>query len=189
LGENLNRSEVSRQPACRAFIPPASSSPNATASRLARYCGFAKPVPPHAGQVVTWVSPSRGRFGNSPSGLSSHDICPPPWQIGQLRFSSSAIQRYVSFSCKEDLALQVQSFCDRNTTLGEFLEACVLPLHNCPNASSKDTTRIKGAVTMRQSLESQIPDTTPYTEWLAIVCSVIMAALCCAVLFSNGVLT
>jgi hypothetical protein len=42
---------------------------------------------------------------------------------------------------------------------------------------------------MRQSLESQIPDTTPYTEWLAIVCSIIMAALCCAVLFSNGVLT
>jgi hypothetical protein len=42
---------------------------------------------------------------------------------------------------------------------------------------------------MRESLESQIPDTAPYIEWLAIVCSIVVAALCCAVLFSNGVLT
>jgi hypothetical protein len=60
------------------------------------------PVPPHAGQVVTLVSPSRGRFGNRPSGVSSHDICPPPWQIGHLRISSSAIQRS-EFCCKRFL--------------------------------------------------------------------------------------
>jgi len=42
---------------------------------------------------------------------------------------------------------------------------------------------------MRESLESQIADTAAYTEWLAIVCSIVVAALFCAVLFSNGALT
>ena len=73
---------------------------------MAGYCGFATPVPPHAGQVVTWGSLSRGRFGNRPSGVSSHDICPPPWRIGHWRISSSAIQRSGGFlpkgSCGSD---------------------------------------------------------------------------------------
>jgi hypothetical protein len=42
---------------------------------------------------------------------------------------------------------------------------------------------------MRESFGSEIPDTAPYTEWLAIVCSIAVAALFCAALFSNGVLT
>jgi len=67
---------------------------------VAPYCRFATPVPPHAGQVVTWVSLSRGRFGNKPSEVSSHDICPPPWQMGHWRVSSSAIQRSVGFVAK-----------------------------------------------------------------------------------------
>src|SRR5262245_42341305 len=44
-----------------------------------------------------------------------------------------------------------------------------------------------GSGIMRQSLHSQIPDTTPYMEWLAIVCPIMMAGLFCAVLFSNVV--
>jgi hypothetical protein len=41
---------------------------------------------------------------------------------------------------------------------------------------------------MHEWLGNQIPDTAPYIEWLAIVCSV-MAVLFCTVLFSHGVLT
>jgi hypothetical protein len=41
---------------------------------------------------------------------------------------------------------------------------------------------------MRESLESQIPDTAAHVEWLAFVCAIVVAALFCAVLFSNGVL-
>jgi hypothetical protein len=75
---------------------------------VAAYCGFATPVPLHAGQVVTWVSLSRGRFGNKPSRVSSHDICPPPWQMGHGRISSSAIQRSGVFMQK-DSALQTKA--------------------------------------------------------------------------------
>ena len=42
---------------------------------------------------------------------------------------------------------------------------------------------------MRKSSGSEIPDTAPYVEWLAIVGSIVVAVLLCAVLFSNGVLT
>jgi hypothetical protein len=42
---------------------------------------------------------------------------------------------------------------------------------------------------MRESLESQIPDTAPHKEWLAFVCAIMVAVLFCAFLFSNGVLT
>jgi hypothetical protein len=50
-----------------------------------------------------------------------------------------------------------------------------------------DLTRRGGA--MRESLGNEIPDTAPYTEWLAIVGSIIVAVVVCAVLFSNGILT
>jgi hypothetical protein len=36
-------------------------------------------------------------------------------------------------------------------------------------------------VPMRESLGSKMPDTAPYTEWLAIVCSIMVAVLFCAV--------
>jgi len=48
--------------------------------------------------------------------------------------------------------------------------------------------RSKGGA-MRESLGNEIPDTAPYTEWLAIVGSIVVAVLVCAVLFSNGILT
>jgi hypothetical protein len=49
-------------------------------------------------------------------------------------------------------------------------------------------SRSKGGA-MRESLGNEIPDTAPYTEWLAIVGSILVAVLVCAVLFSNGILT
>jgi hypothetical protein len=42
---------------------------------------------------------------------------------------------------------------------------------------------------MREPLESQIPDTAPYIEWLAMAGSIIVAVLFCAALFSNSILT
>jgi hypothetical protein len=42
---------------------------------------------------------------------------------------------------------------------------------------------------MRELLGHEIPDTAPYAEWLAIVGSILVAVLVCAVLFSNGVLS
>jgi hypothetical protein len=42
---------------------------------------------------------------------------------------------------------------------------------------------------MRESLGNEIPDTAPYTEWLAIVGSIVVAVLVCAVLFSDSILT
>ena len=71
-----------------------------------------------------------------------------------------------------------------------FLEACVLLLYNCLNLSSQNrcTRCTKDPVPMHEWLGSQIPDTAPYIEWLAIVCSV-MGVLFCTVLFSHGVLT
>ena len=42
---------------------------------------------------------------------------------------------------------------------------------------------------MRESLGNEIPDTAPYTEWLALVGSIVVAVVVCAVLFSNGILT
>jgi len=42
---------------------------------------------------------------------------------------------------------------------------------------------------MREPLGNEIPDTAPYTEWLTIVESIVVAVLVCAVLFSNGILT
>jgi hypothetical protein len=40
---------------------------------------------------------------------------------------------------------------------------------------------------MRESLESEIPDTAPYMEWLAMVGSIAVAVLIFVVLYSNGV--
>src|SRR5262249_1760703 len=69
---SASRRSPPRRAGCERFA-------NAAASRalqsvaVAPYCRFATPVPPHAGQVVTCVSLLRGRFGNKPSGVSSHD--------------------------------------------------------------------------------------------------------------------
>jgi hypothetical protein len=69
-------------------------------------------------------------------------------------------------------------------------------LHNCPNFSSQSSrgtgrwqTQGRRGGAMRESLRNKIPDTAPYTEWLAIVGSIVAAVLVCAVLFSNGILT
>ncbi|HZD28706.1 MAG TPA: hypothetical protein VE251_08450 [Xanthobacteraceae bacterium] len=42
---------------------------------------------------------------------------------------------------------------------------------------------------MRKRLDSRIPDTAPYKEWLGIVGSMMAAVAICAVLFAGGFLT
>jgi hypothetical protein len=42
---------------------------------------------------------------------------------------------------------------------------------------------------MRNRLDSRIPDTGPYKEWLGIVGSMMAAVAICAVLFAGGFLT
>ena len=49
--------------------------------------------------------------------------------------------------------------------------------------------RVELGAAMRKSLGNEISDTTPYTEWLALVGSIVVAVVVCAVLFSNGILT
>ena len=56
-------------------------------------------------------------------------------------------------------------------------------------ADTGDGTKLdspKGGA-MRESLESEIPDTAPYKEWLAVVGSIAVAVVIFVVLFSNGV--
>ena len=75
-----------------------------------------------------------------------------------------------------------------------FWKVRVPMLHNCPDFSltkrprdSEMADSRRGA--MREALGNETPDTAPYTEWLAIVGSIVVAVLVCAVLFSNGILT
>jgi len=42
---------------------------------------------------------------------------------------------------------------------------------------------------MREILESEIPDTAPYKEWLGIAGSMVVAVLICGVLLAGGVPT
>jgi len=42
---------------------------------------------------------------------------------------------------------------------------------------------------MRKRLDSRIPDTSAYKEWLGIVGSMMAAVAICAVLFAGGLLT
>jgi hypothetical protein len=70
-------------------------------------------------------------------------------------------------------------FCDRNTTANDFLEAL---RSSAPQLSQFFFTKLawtQEAVPMRESLGSKM-DTAPYTEWLAIVCSIMVAVLFCA---------
>jgi hypothetical protein len=79
--------------------------------------------------------------------------------------------------------------CDTNTTIDDFFRSS---RPNAPQLSQSFFTKkvwTQDPVPMRKSLGSQIPDTAPYIEWLAIVCSIVVAGLFCAVLFSNVVLT
>jgi hypothetical protein len=85
---------------------------------------------------------------------------------------------------------------DRNATPDNFWKVRVPMLYNCPNFSSQNSrgtgrwqTQGRRGGAMRESLGNEIPDTAPYTEWLAIVGSIVVAVLVCAVLFSNGILT
>jgi hypothetical protein len=67
-------------------------------------------------------------------------------------------------------------------------------LYNCPNFSSQRSrgigrwqTKVEVGAAMREG--NEITDTAAYTEWLALVGSIAVAVLVCAVLFSNGILT
>jgi hypothetical protein len=42
---------------------------------------------------------------------------------------------------------------------------------------------------MREKLETRIPDTAPYKEWLGIVGAMALAVLICTVLFAGAVPT
>jgi hypothetical protein len=42
---------------------------------------------------------------------------------------------------------------------------------------------------MRNRLDSRVPDTSAYKEWLGIVGSMLAAVAICAVLFGGGLLT
>jgi hypothetical protein len=42
---------------------------------------------------------------------------------------------------------------------------------------------------MRNRLDSRLPDTAPYKEWLGIVGSMLAAVAICGVLFAGGLLT
>jgi hypothetical protein len=48
---------------------------------------------------------------------------------------------------------------------------------------------VEWGVAMRETLENRIPDTAPYKEWLAIVGTMALAVLICAVLFAGAVPT
>ena len=60
-------------------------------------------------------------------------------------------------------------FCDRNTTLDDFLDDRVLLLHNCPNLSSQKQEWTQEPMPVREPLGSQILVVAPYLGWLAIV--------------------
>jgi hypothetical protein len=52
-----------------------------------------------------------------------------------------------------------------------------------------DLYRQAGVYTGKILKGGQIPDTARWIEWPAIVCSIVVAGLFCAVLFSNVVVT
>ena len=56
-------------------------------------------------------------------------------------------------------------------------------------ADAGDGTKLDSPMggAMRESLESEILDTAPYKEWLAVVGSIAVAVVIFVVLFSNGV--
>jgi len=77
-----------------------------------------------------------------------------------------------------------------------FLEARVscstivrIFLHKTGAGQGDGRLKVEVGAAMLESLGNEIPDTAPYTEWLAIVGSIVVAVLVCAVLFSNGILT
>jgi hypothetical protein len=86
-------------------LPPVSATKLQSVA-VELYCRFATPVPAHAGQVVTWVSLSRGRFGNNPSGGLVPRYLPSTvadWALESFVVGHSAM---CTFCCKGDLALQ-----------------------------------------------------------------------------------
>lgn len=61
------------------------------------------------------------------------------WALENFFVSHSTMFRFVTkASCASG-----PTFCDRNTTLDQFLEARVLLLHNCPNVSSNGLDKIQ----------------------------------------------
>jgi hypothetical protein len=57
------------------------------------------------------------------------------------------------------------------------------------NSRRLRTSVVEWGVAMRETLESGIPDTAPYKEWLGLVGSMALAVLICAVLFAGAVPT
>jgi hypothetical protein len=78
---------------------------------------------------------------------------------------------------------------NRNTTTYEFFKSSRLAAPQMSQSFFITHEWTQEPLPMRESLESQIPDTAPHIEWLAFVCAIVVAVLFCAVLFSTGVLT
>ena len=79
------------------------------------------------------------------------------------------------------------------TTFWKLASPCstivLIFLHRQSRDREMADLRVELGAAMRKSLGNEISDTTPYTEWLALVGSIVVAVLVCAVLLSNGILT
>src|SRR5262249_19342899 len=95
---------------------------------------------------------------------------------------ASQDQRHLAATSKN------RAFCDANTTSDNFFRSLRLAAPQLSQSFFTKSGVYTGPGADAQWLGSQIPDTAPYIEWLAIVCSV-MAVLACTGLFSDGVLT
>jgi len=59
-------------------------------------------------------------------------------------------------------------------------------IHETVAGQGDGRLKVEGVVRCAKSLGNEISDTAPYTEWLAIVGSIVVALLVCAVLFSTA---
>jgi hypothetical protein len=69
-------------------------------------------------------------------------------------------------------AARFRPFCDGNTTSDNFFRSLRLAAPQLSQSFFTKQECTQDPVPMHEWLGSQIPDTAPYIEWLAIVCSV-----------------
>jgi hypothetical protein len=194
----------------------AMANPHPTRKQVLRWQTFAFPQGPLDARAapIYWLSPmTRSCTASAPSSAacratngSALQICAPITVSCSARAASGNDKCRTIFVLGAQLGARHQACegelpcdrsCDRNATLDDFFEVCV---PHAPQLSQFFCTKqprtgrwhklVRMGGAMRELLGSEIPDTAPYTEWLAIVGSMVVAVLVCAVLFStNGVLT
>jgi hypothetical protein len=87
--------------------------------------------------------------------------------------------------------------CNRKATLRRFLASTADPPQLSPPSSRttgrghrrRHNSKCQTEDAMRNRLDSRLPDTAPYKEWLGIVGSMLAAVAICGVLFAGGLLT